>query len=383
MSKSLLGGVLLSVFSLSSARSEESSLVFQEDSSVQFGASFLGDYFANVNGGFERGDATSGLVELSLDFDLERLFGLRDTYLHLVTYNGLGTDVSERFVGDVSVVSNAFSSFEFNVFSLYLQHDFDFGHESFLKLGQFAADDDFMTTEAASLFINSSFGVFNTQSTNTPTPIFPLGAPGLFVQYGVNEQLTFKAGVFAGDAGGEDLSNRGFDWRFGGSAGLAYFAEVAYAYAEGSAVTVGGHYHSGDFENFARGGEDSGLGLVYATVNHRFGNGDCPLTGFLRGSVTTNEDRSAASATLDDGVVLENLWYEGTALGLAVSYTKFGDSFVAQNPTLTDRETILELTTLFPLGEHLSIQPDLQFIFDPQNSDEHAIVAGIRLQAKL
>lgn len=350
--------------------------VSESDNPVAYGVSLTTDYMYNASGGLDQGDATAALLEVALDFNLEDLVGLQDTHLHFLSFSGFGTDLSERFVGDQSVVSNIYSPYEFNIFHLYVQHDLSIGHDSVLKIGQMAADDEFMGADAAGLFINSSFGPFNTQSSNTPSPIFPLGAPGVFGQYGLTEDLALKAGVYAGDAGGADLNDRGFDWRLGGDAGYAAFLELAYDLREDSTVTFGAHYHSGDFTDYSTGAPDSGFGFVYTTINHRF---DDSLTGFARASVAVDEDKAAGYATLDGGLIWEVLPNDGS-VGIGVSHTEFGDAYVTANPGVTSSETILELTALMPLTESFSLQPDLQYIANPHGSGSDAVVAGVRAQ---
>jgi len=68
------------------------------------------------------------------------------------------------------------------------------------------------------------------------------------------------------------------------------------------------------------------------------------------------------------------------ALAVAASTAGRGEGAGDAQP-LSAREMVAELTHLFVVGEHLAIQPDLQYIVGPGGSGRipDAFVAGLRL----
>lgn len=67
--------------------------------------------------------------------------------------------------------------------------------------------------------------------------------------------------------------------------------------------------------------------------------------------------------------------------GIALAYTRLGAAAVRAAGGGGDHERVAELTHLFVVGEHLAIQPDLQYIVDPGGSGRisDVFVAGLRL----
>ena len=72
-------------------------------------------------------------------------------------------------------------------------------------------------------------------------------------------------------------------------------------------------------------------------------------------------------------------------LGLGVSTTRFSDDFVqaqgVAGTLVTHQEVIVELTYQARITTFLTLQPDLQVVFDANRSRHDAVVLGLRLQA--
>ena len=69
-------------------------------------------------------------------------------------------------------------------------------------------------------------------------------------------------------------------------------------------------------------------------------------------------------------------------LSLGFAYLDLSDRYVdserARGENVSRRESVLELTYRFQATGWLSVQPDLQFVFDPHLSRHDAIVIGLR-----
>src|SRR5690625_1833753 len=161
----------------------------ESKSAVELGASFTGDFLANANGGAKTGSVSAGLLEIEFSADLEKIFGWNGASFFANAFYFHGHDLSEHLVGSFDDVSNIFSETDFNFFNIYLQQKL--AEENIrLKIGQIAADDDFMTSEKADLFINSVFGPLPTLVGNIPAPEYPLAAPGFFLRSKPAEEWT-------------------------------------------------------------------------------------------------------------------------------------------------------------------------------------------------
>jgi|AntRauTorckE6833_2_1112554.scaffolds.fasta_scaffold21931_1 porin len=352
-----------------------------EDRGITPYAVFATEFLSNVDGGIRNGTTAPGLLDFGVEVDLEQLLGWQGAGFTATAFAAYGDDGSAENIGDFNVASNLFTDTDFNIFNLFVSQTF--GDDFFyIKAGQIAADDDFMGSETAGLFLNSAFGPLPTESGNVGAPIFPLAAPGVFARVNPSDTFSFHAGIYAGDAGPVQSGNHGFDWRTGGAAGWVSFVEADYKYGSGTAK-VGGYYHTGDFTNFSTNATEEGLGAIYAIIDHRFleaADGGPGLSGFLRGSTVPQNERATVSHYFDGGLALDNLFREGDALGLGVSYTVFGDDYLAATPGVTSSETVLEMTYQVAITDYWMIQPDIQWILDSHEAQNDAFVVGVRTE---
>ncbi len=344
-------------------------------------ASYTYDYIYNADGGLQSGGAGMGLLDVGFEADLEKLFGWRGASFVMTAFAGHGSDFSANYAGDFGVASNIYHGNDFNLYNIYLQQSFGDG-KSYFKIGQIAADDEFMGADAAGNLINSVFGPFNTQSGNMGAPIFPFAAPGAVIHYAPVDDWYVTVGIYAGLLENGDPDNRGFDWRWGGGAGQTIFAETGYVYNDaGGIFKLGGYYHTGEFEVFSTGEAVDGLGAIYGIVNHPIidgGEEGTSVSTFLRGSLVTEEDRAVATGYIDTGVNVTNVIKPGDALAFGVSHTLFGDDYLDATPGVTDTETVIEATYQFPLNDHFKLQPNIQYILDPHESGRDTFLLGFR-----
>lgn len=346
-------------------------------------ATYIGEFFANSGGGSGDGSAWAALLDFGVEVDLDKFIGWEGGVFYVNAFYFDGNDVSGDFVGDFNAVSNLYTTTSFNVYNIFLQQSLGDG-STWFKVGQIALDDDFMVSETSLLFINASFGPLPTQSGNIGAPIYSLAAPGVVVYTEPTEDWYLQAAVYAGDAGPAESDNQGFDWRTGGSAGWTWFAETGFHYAENdeSVLKLGAYYHTGELENFSNGSTEDGLFSVYAVLDHRLVDASesaCGASLFVRGGYVPEDELAAVQGYVDVGFALDGIFREEDALGFAVSHTEFGDDFVAAEGG-TSSETVLELTYQTVLTQWCVIQPDIQYIVDPQSNGNDSFVFGIRTE---
>lgn len=343
-------------------------------------------FLANADGGMDTGSAWEALVDLGLEADMEKLVGWTGGSFFVNAFYFHGNDLSADYVGDFNGVSNIYTDTDFNLFNLYVGQSL-LDDKLFIKLGQIAADDDFMVADTSLLFVNSAFGPLSLESGNIAAPIYPLAAPGAFVSVEATENIRFQTAIYAGDAGPNQANNHGFKWRTGGSAGWAWFAETAVDYELlGSGVfKLGGYYATSEFTNFNTGVTERGLGAIYGVIDHQIlkSHGGHPgLSVFLRGGASPDGDVATVTAYVDGGFALQSICFEDDALGIACSQTWFGDDYLNATRTggtaVTSSETIIEATYSVALAQWCSLQPDLQYIINPHYSRDNALVLGAR-----
>jgi len=120
-------------------------------------ATYQGEVFSNLLGGLDTGTTAFGALTLGLDVDLNALSGWRDTFFHAHAYWFHGKDPSTEHVGDFNTLSNIAAMETARLSQLWFRKTFGNGKLAF-KIGQIDIDDDFITSEFASVLINSGFG---------------------------------------------------------------------------------------------------------------------------------------------------------------------------------------------------------------------------------
>lgn len=345
--------------------------------SIQPYANLSLDGWTLLDGGAGSGSRSFGLLDAGLDFVFgENLEG------HIGGFVFAGDRDVDNFTGDFGVFSNTITDTRYNVFTAWLQHSFN---NSYIRFGQLASDENFYISEGGSLFLNSNFGAIPTVSANVAAPIFSVGAAGLEFRQGL-ETGYFQVGAYAGDPGPGDRDDHGFKWNAGGDAGYFFIAERGWnlntIHSIASQVKVGAYYHSGQFDSFADASVRKGNSALYAII-------DQPLSEsvnlFGRVGYNPHSEYNVIDRYFDIGVNWKGVLGSrpDDTFGVAYSHSRFAKAFrksvAADANRSIDNEQVLEVTYHAEMAEGWQIQPSLQYIFNPINATDDAIVAGIRL----
>ena len=306
-----------------------------------------------------------------------------------------------------------------------------------MRVGQLAADDEFIASPTAGGLINGTFGWAGILAANMINggPAYPLATPGRASRLKPTEELTVLAAVFSGDPAGRDCNDNpqvcnrhGTTFSFSG--GALWMGELQYAINQGKKAAglpgvykLGGWYATADFadQHF---GLDAAGGVVSLAdptaagpLNHRgnwgiYGVADqmvwradeSSLNLFARGGVAPS-DRNLISYYVDGGAGFKGL-LPGRAddvLTFGVAYAKISSdaaaldqdtlSFTGPPYPIRDEEVVFELSYQAQIAPWWIVQPDLQYIVhpggnvpdpnDPTNATVvNAFVAGIRSTIK-
>lgn len=165
---------------------------------------YKGDYYSIVSGPEEKESGFLGNLDLTFNFDLEKLLGLNGFDFFVYGLGNHGNKPSEKF-GDSFVSSNIEAPSTFKIYEAYLKKTFD--EEKFVLLfGLRDLNADFYALESSSYLINSSFGVsplLSQTGVNGPS-IFPVTAPAITAKYKSKEHFYFQTGLFNATAGNPD-----------------------------------------------------------------------------------------------------------------------------------------------------------------------------------
>jgi porin len=404
-----------------------------ENRGVQLGANYIGELLGNPVGGVRRGAIYEGRLELLINLDLEKLAGWSGATVHANAYQIHGRGLSANDLGNnLLLASGIEAERSIRLFDLWLEQQLLDGLLS-IRAGQLAADDEFVVSQYASVFVNSTFGFPGILATDLPSggPEYPLSTPGVRIKLAPTSQLSLLAAVFNGDPAGpgpgspQSRDPSGTAFRVNDDAFA--IAEAAYAINQAKDATglpgtykIGGWYHSGRFadQRFDSAGRSladpgsSGIPALhrgdygfYAVMDQMAwrspGTEDRGLGVFLRLSGSPS-DRNQVAFYADGGINCKGLLPERGAdvLGLGLAYARIGDAargldldtrfFSGSSRPVRDYEMAIELTYRAQVTPWWTVQPDLQVILHPgghvpdptgpsgTRPIRDAVVAGVR-----
>ena len=397
---------------------------------------YIGEAFAVMSGGLQRQASYEGRLEFSLDADLQKLIGWTGSTAHVTVFqihdsgrNAIGN------VGSIADPSNIDALPTTRLYTAWFQQN-AFDDRVSLRLGQLAADDEFIASPTAGGLLSGAFGWATVLAANLPSggPAYPLATPGARLAVKPAEPLTIMAAVFSGNPAGAGCNDNPqicnhYGTTFSFSGGALWMGELQYAINQGKQAAglpgvykLGGWYATAEFadQHFGLDGAGAVVSLADPTavgpLNHT-GNGGVyaladqmvwrsekqSLNLFMRGGFAPS-DRNLISYSIDAGAGLKGP-LPGRAddtLTFGVSYAKISrdaaaldqDTLALNGPPypIRNEEVLFELSYQAQIAPWWTLQPDLQYIVhpggnvpDPANPSSavgNAFVAGIRSTVK-
>jgi len=402
-----------------------------KDRGITFGLTETSEVFGNPTGGVRRAVIYEGLTQFGVGLDLEKLAGLPGGTINATGYQIHGRGLSLNALGNnLNTVSSLEAPRGTYLFELWYEQQL-FDKKLAVRIGQLAADQEFMTSQYAGLFLNHTFGWSTLPSADLPTsgPSYPFATPGVRVRWSPRDDLAVLAGVFNGDPAGpgrglpQDRNPSGTALRLGD--GVFAIVEVQYGINGGEGATglpgiykLGADYNSQPCSDLRRSGSGTslaGLGVdatgrtrrndyaLYAVADQLVwrepGTKDQGLAAFLR-LMGAPGDRNLVNFYVDAGITYKGLvpGRDSDTAGLAVGVARISDTaakldsdirvFNGSFYPVRRHETVLELTYQAQVAPWLQVQPTAQYVFslnggvpNPANPTKRlgdALVLGVR-----
>jgi porin len=378
-----------------------------EDAGIGFGVNDTAETLSNPTGGIRQRTIYQGLLDVSLNLDLEKLAKWPDATFYIDGYWISGRGLSRNAVGNLLAVSSIEALASTRLHDMWFQREF-LDHQISLRVGQIALDDEFYISQYSAGFVSSSFGCPDILSTDLPSggPCYPFAVPGARLRVAPTSNLTLSAAVFNGNPaprgpGDPQVRNSSGTNFLIGEGGFMPIAEVAYSFDEQpisstllSDVKLGAWYHTGEFPDQRR--DSSGLSLANPASNgipamhgSNFGaylvvdkmlwrrpdTATQGLAAFLRVGYAP-PDRNLFSLEIDAGLTFKGLFpnRELDALCVGAVYGRIGYPrhldrdqvlFTGIERPIRDYESVLEITYEARIAPWWLLQPDLQLVFHP------------------
>ena len=368
--KQILVGYLSLTLGLAAAAARAEPRPGAPQDPVRLELRYTGEVIANVAGGIRRGANYDGRADLALDADLDRAAGWRRTVLHASAFQIHGDGASEHYLGNLMTVSNIEARPTTRLYALWLQKAL--GGGASLRAGQLGADEEFLVSETATIFINGTFGwtAFAAADQTNGGPVYPLATPGIRLRLEPKDDIALLLAGFAGDPAGSGCHddaqrcNR-YGTTFSTSGGTLWMSELQLA---GGAYKLGGWYQNGTFA------QRRGNGALYAIADRTLWRaGARELNVFLRLGGAPS-DRNEVKSYLDAG-----LSYKGLFAGRAQDTLALG---VAHAELSSGAESVIELTYAAQATPRLTLQPDLQYVIRRGADIPNARIVGLRASVR-
>ena len=365
---------------------------------IDFSLVHKSDVLSNFSGGIKRGAAWEGHTELSVSLDLDKLAGFDATTVYIHYHSDLGSKFNTHYVGAVVGMDNievATNTAQF--YQAWLQKNF-FKDQLSVLAGLYAVDAEFYATETTALFFEPPYGMANevALSGKAGPPIFPLGALGVRAKYTAAAKNFYVMGALTDGVPGDPNNPHGTHIKLGRGDGTFSIVEFGYTsqtedLAEDAEVfnkyAVGYWAYSTKLPDLDPISTDKhrSQGVYVLAERSLFVEQGHPaqgLAGFVRLGFAPEKTQQV------DWTSSVGLRYHGLFDGrdddiMGIALTTNHASNLYRNLNNSERyETDFELTYRAQIKPWLALQPDLQFIVNP-NMDlnlKDAWVFGVRTE---
>jgi porin len=379
---------------------------------IEYSLTYIADVLGNPVGGIRQGAIAEDRLNLRLNLDLQKIAGWEGGTIHANAYFIHGTGLSRYYVGNLLTTSVIEALPSTRLYVLWFDQKLLDGKLA-IRGGQLAADTEFIVSQTATLFVNSTFGWPAITGLNLPSggPAYPLATPAVRVKYTPDKEFSLQVGLFDGDPAGANrlgpdpdpqrLNRTGTNFRTHDPA--LVIAEAAYAYnTDGDPTTLPGTVTLGGWQNFGR-FEDlrldtSGRSLadpastgiarrlrgnagMYAILDQTLyrepgKEEDEGLSAFMRASFSPTRS-SLIDYYVDAGLAYKGLFQgrDNDTLGIGVGYAHIGGDarradrdailYTGQVMPVRKAETVIEATYQALVVPGFTVQPDVQYILRP------------------
>ncbi|CAB3805727.1 hypothetical protein LMG28138_05715 [Pararobbsia alpina] len=375
---------------------------------VTFGLQETSEAYGNFTGGVRKGVSYDGLTQFNLAVDMGKAFGLQGGQFFVDGLQIHGHGISMANLNAVQFASGAEAEAGTRLWELWYQQSL--GDKFDVKIGQQSLDQEFIISQYAATFVNSTFGWPGLPAADLPAggPVYPLSSLGLRLRFKLSDSVTMLGGIFDGNPApgtGDPQKLNSSGTNFNLHNGALMIGEVQYAINQPPSNSSGqqpsglpGTYKLGFWYNNNPFADErlnqNGLPLaivggvpashhgdysVYAVADQMVWrpSPDSPKSiGVFARVMGARSDRNLFDFNIDAGVVMKAPFKgrDNDSVGLAVSYAQVSSSASAfdREMALTSpgypvrsAETVIEATYQYQVAPWWILQADFQYFFNP------------------
>jgi porin len=357
-------------------------------------ATYTGELWRQASGGIAVGNRYLDNLDLTLDVDGERAFGVSGLKLFGYVLANNGHTLCDDLTGSAQCVSNIEAIEAIRLYELWA--DWEFGAKNSLRLGLYDLNSEFDAIDTAALFISPSHGIgpdFSQSGENGPSifPVTSLAIRAMTAKGPWSAQLAVLDGV----PGDPEYPKR-TAIKLSSEDGALLVGEVNYHFESGARIGGGYWHYTSDFDDLTaedadgnplRRDDNCGAYLMLESPAYFKNDSATGLNFFLRvGEAEAHVN--AIEHYVGAGAVYSSASASGLPrqFGLAIALAELGAPFrTAQTNAgidTTRRETNWEITYRFGVTEWLTLQSDVQYVQDPgmDPARESSWTVGLRFE---
>jgi porin len=386
----------------------------------------VSEFAGNVSGGVRQGATFANQVGLDLDINWERLAGITGFSTHLILVNRSGSSDSSLFGDNLLPVQEVYGSggdagvhfVSFYGEETLLNGKFDFA------AGRMNVENDFASSSLYCSYMNNDLcgDPKALPGGDIGHSAFPDAVWAARIRIKPTDATYIKVGVYAVNQGlyTDKYYRSGFDFNTSQDSGVYLPLELGWTPKLGPNA-LPGHYKIGVGYDTSSGYKDFANALAAAGVPGyanrfrtgstqawalgdqmiwRHGKGDTNGVILLAGLVANNPRNTAYADQYFAGVIDGGFWKErpGDTISLLYTYVKvsghLGDVEAVEDTLglplsnsatgVQTHEEVLEANYKIHVSRGLSLQPDFQYVFQPnaQSNIKDAAVFGMRASAE-
>ncbi len=366
------------------------------DKIVAWKLNYVGEVFGNPSGGDRQGAVYNGYVKFGIGLNLKKACGWDGASLYANMLYPHGPSLTRNFVHDLNVISNIDGYDSARLYKFWFQKNFADDHFSF-RIGQMAADKEFFASDSSALFINNAFGTPPVFSQSIPAPIYPVSAPGIRLRWNPSPAFSLRTALFSGDVGSQTANQHQTRVHITSQNGALMLVEASYRTNQAEGATglpgtfkLGGYYDTKDFADHRSGVQHHGDGGIYFVADQQVYR-EAAKDGSARGLAAfvrlglVPRDRNLVDFEMETGLnyvgLLRARANDIAGVGFAYTHLSPREQEVTVSSVSTHHEAILEASYLAVISSWCSLQPDVQYIFNPGGvtRQRDALVLGLRL----
>ena len=378
------------------------------DQGVDISATYTAEPEWNPVGGESQSASYVHNIGLNALFDLETLMGIPNTTFLIQGSQRSGNSLTEEAIGNAISVQQLYGGGQtYRLVEMRISNDF-YDDRLHFSYGRLSTTNDFMASQFYCQFVtNGICGQPTAPFFNMSNGLsaYPVAVWGAMTQVQTTKHSYVKAGVYDGDATGDD---HGADFSLGDD-GVLLIGEMGLRPEEGllslpARYSVGAFYHTGDFSDVARdingnnlflsglpAQQDSNQEGFYTIIEqmlYREQEGSTQgLNGFFTFVISPDTEKSTMPYFINGGLIYEGLFPERssdkTALGFYTTWFSddLRDAQEAAGLEGQTAETGIELNLQFQFTPYFYLRPDIQYIITPNglSSIDNALVLGCEI----